>query len=159
LEQANDILVFTIIAAFWTQVDYRTRQLQPWEEMAKGPQPAANSLLLDYISPNPVAAFYRSIKHRHGPIAAVLLGSFLIKVLIVISTGLFMLIPVIGQQLLPMVNTERLQFSGFNLSSVDDTAGLMYVGALLNDIDYLPGTNGEYAAELFNLSKPMKCKH
>jgi hypothetical protein len=29
LEHANKLLVFTIIAAFWTQVDYRTRQLQP----------------------------------------------------------------------------------------------------------------------------------
>jgi hypothetical protein len=34
----------------------------------------------------------------------------------------------------------------------------MYVGALLDDLDYPPGTNGEYAAELFRLSTPIKCK-
>jgi hypothetical protein len=159
LQFADDGLVFTIVAAFWTQVDYRTRQMQPWAEMAKGPQPAAKSLLLDYISPNSVVAFYRSVKHRHELIAAVLLSSFLIKVLIVISTGLFILNPTLSSQLLPMVKTEELQFSKINSSNVDDIAGLVYIGALLNKIDYLPGTNAEYAAELFNSSEIIKGKH
>jgi hypothetical protein len=133
--------------------------MQPWEEIAQELQPAAKSLLLDYISPNSMVAFYWSVKHRHGPVAAVLLGSFLIKVLIVVSTGLFMLNPVVLPQVLPMINTEQLQFSDFNSFSVDDTAGLMYVGALLDDMNYPPGTNGEYATELFNSSKTIQGKH
>jgi hypothetical protein len=80
--------------------------MQPWEEMVKRPQPAANGLLLDYISPNSVVAFHWSVKHRYGPVAAVLLGSFLIKILIVGSTGLFMLNLVVHLQVLLIVKTE-----------------------------------------------------
>lgn len=51
--------------------------------------------------------------------------------------------------------TERFDFPPLNASDVDDTAGLMYAGALLNEIDYLPGTNDKYAAALFNSSLPI----
>jgi hypothetical protein len=148
--------VFTIIAAFWTQVDYRTRQMQPWEEMAKGPQPAANSLLLDYVSPNPVVAFFRSFKHRHMPVATALFGSLLLKALIVVSTGIFAMESVMIPRSLPMAMKERFEFASFNGSNPDDIAGLTYAGTALNEIDYLPGTNAEYAVELFNASIPVR---
>jgi hypothetical protein len=148
--------VFTIIAAFWTQVDYRTRQMQPWEEMAKGPQPAANSLLLDYISPNPAIAFFYSFKHRHLPVAITLFGSALLKILMVVSTSIFVLESVVVSRSLSMDMKEQFDFSGFNASNVNDIAGLAYAGTALNEIGYLPGTNAEYAAELFEASKPMQ---
>ncbi|KAH4044028.1 hypothetical protein HBH69_234610 [Parastagonospora nodorum] len=148
--------VLTIIAAFWTQVEYRTRQMQPWEEMAKGPQSVANSLLLDYISPNPVLAFIRSCKNRHLPVTLTLFASFLLKVLIVISTGVFTRRLVLLPQPLPISPMEQFQFSGHNASKVDDVAGLASVGPLLNEIDYLPGTNAEYAVELFRSSNQVQ---
>jgi hypothetical protein len=151
--------VFTIIAAFWTQVDYRTRQMQPWEEMAKGPQPASNSLLLDYISPNPVVAFLHSFKNHHLPVTTALFASLLLKVLIVISTGLFALQPVLVPRSLSMGTMDQFQFSGFNASNVDDVAGLVYAGASSSEIDYLPGTNAEYAVELFNTSESVPGKY
>jgi hypothetical protein len=47
---------------------------------------------------------------------------------------------------------ERFEFLSFNATDVDDKAGLMYAGNLFNEIDYLLGTNGEYAVALFNSS-------
>jgi hypothetical protein len=152
-------IVLTIIAAFWTQVEYRTRQMQPWEEMAKGPQSVANSLLLDYISPNPLLAFIRSCKNRHLPVALTLFASFLLKVLIVISTGVFTRRLVLLPQPLLISPMEQFQFSGHNASKVDDVAGLASVGPLLNEIDYLPGTNAEYAVELFRSSNQVQGKY
>jgi hypothetical protein len=52
-----------------------------------------------------------------------------------------------------------LQFSEFNSSNVDNTASLRYLGILLGEVDYLPGTNAEYATELFNPSKNIEGKH
>lgn len=148
--------VFTIIAAFWTQVDYRTRQMQPWEILAdQTPQPAAKTLLLDYVSSNPFVSFFRSLKHRHWPVTSVLLGSFLIKGLIVVSTGLFVLHPTVRPRDVAMDMTEKFEFPAFNATGVDDTAGLMYAGSLLNEIEHLPGTNDKYAAALFNSSQPI----
>jgi hypothetical protein len=158
VQTANSVLVFTVAAAFWTQVDYRTRQMQPWEEMAKGPQPAAKSLFLDYVSSNPVICFFRSLKNRHWPVTAVLLGSLLIKVLIVVSTGLFFLNHVMTPQSIPATMVEEFKVNNFNSSSADDTAGLIYTGILLGEIDYPPGTNAEYAVELFNSTEPIKGK-
>jgi hypothetical protein len=157
---ANVDLVFTIIAAFWTQIDYRTRQMQPWEELAsRTSKKAAETLLLDYVSCNPVVSFFKSLMHRHWPVTTVLLGSFLIKGLIVVSTGLFVLNHVVRPHNVAMDMTERFEFSSFNSTDVDDTAGLMYAGNLLNEIDYLPGTNDEYAAVLFNSSQPINSTH
>lgn len=137
--------------------------MQPWEEMTKKPQPAANSLLLDYISQNPVVSFFSSLRHRHWPVAAALFGSFAIKALIIVSTGVFILRPVALPHEVSMDLIERFDFpSDFNATGGDDTAGLMYTGVLLDEIEYLPGTNAEYATELFNSTKPIKgeiCAH
>jgi hypothetical protein len=125
--------------------------------MAKKPQPAAKSLLMDYISPNPVVSFFSSLRHCHWPVAAALLGSFLIKALIIVSTGVFILRPVALPREVSMDLTERFDYpSTFNATGVDDSAGLMYSGVLLNEIEYLPGTNADYATELFNTTQPMK---
>jgi hypothetical protein len=132
--------------------------MQPWEEMAKGPQPATKSLFLDYISSNPAISFLRSLKNRHWPVAVVLLGSLLIKVLIVVSTGLFILNHVVRPQSIPGMMVEEFKVNYFNSSGTDDTAGLIYTGILLGEIDYPPGTNAEYAAELFNSTEPIKGK-
>ncbi|KAH7392166.1 hypothetical protein DE146DRAFT_132725 [Phaeosphaeria sp. MPI-PUGE-AT-0046c] len=129
--------------------------MQPWEELAKHPQPATKTLLLDYVSSNPFVSFFRSLKHRHWPVTSVLIGSFLIKGLIVVSTGLFVLHPIVRPRDVTMDMTETFEFPPFNATDVDDSAGLMYAGPLLNEIAYLPGTNAEYAAALFNSSHPV----
>lgn len=53
--------------------------------------------------------------------------------------------------------TERFDYpSAFNATGVDDSAGLMYSGVMLNEIGFLPGTDREYATELFNTTQPIK---
>jgi hypothetical protein len=99
-------------------------------------------------------SFFRSLRHCHWPVAAALFGSFLIKALIIVSTGVFILRPVARPHEVTMELTDRFEFpSAFNATGVDDTAGLMYAGVLLDEIQYLPGTNAEYATELFNSTK------
>lgn len=144
--------VLTLIAALWTQVDYRSRQIQPWQELASKPQPAENNLLLDYISPNPIISFYKSARHRHWPVTVALIGSFLLKALIIISTTLFslqMLAVPIPQSL---TMTEQLQFDRFNSATVDDLAASIYAGVAFKNLSYPPGTNSRSAVEMFNTS-------
>ncbi|CAO2653412.1 Nn.00g028230.m01.CDS01 [Neocucurbitaria sp. VM-36] len=80
--------VFTLVAAFWTQVDYRTRQMQPWRRLAEKPQLSSKTLFLDYISPHPVSSFAASLQHRHWRVTAVLFGSILLKIVIVICLSI-----------------------------------------------------------------------
>lgn len=130
--------------------------MQPWEEMAKGPQSVANSLVLDYISPNPVVAFIRSFKNRHLPVALTLFASLLLKVLIVLSTGIFTRRLVLLPQPLSMSSMEQFQLSGHNASLVDDVAGLASIGVSLSEIEHLPGTNAECAVEMFRSSSQVR---
>ncbi|KAF1912691.1 hypothetical protein BDU57DRAFT_542503 [Ampelomyces quisqualis] len=141
--------VFTLVAAFWTQIDYRTRHLQPWRELAKRPQPASKNLLLDYISRNPLSAFMSSVKHRHWPVSIVLLGSLLLKIVIVLSTGLlaprFSNLPIATR----MEMVEQFQFGSLDERNVDVTSASLYTSLLLKQVPFPPGTNTDFVAEKF----------
>ena len=80
--------VLTVFAALWTQIEHRTKLLAPWHAISGGPTPAANSVLLDYLSPMNVKVLPQAIRSRHYAVAFSIVGSLLIKVLIIISTGL-----------------------------------------------------------------------
>lgn len=55
-----------------------------------------------------------------------------------------------------MSSMEQFKLSGHNASFVDDVAGLASIGASLSEIEYLPGTNAEYAMEMFRSSNPVQ---
>lgn len=130
--------------------------MQPWAGLAKQPQTAERSLLLDYVSQNPISAFFSSLRKRHWPVATVLIGSGLLKVLIIISTGLFSLQPSSSPQEVPFNMVEQFQQSGFNSTAVDDVAGLLYAGVHFSEIGYPRGTNATFAVELFNTSMAIE---
>ncbi|KAJ9617034.1 hypothetical protein H2200_000755 [Cladophialophora chaetospira] len=147
--------VLTLFAALWTQVDYRARQMQPWNELAGGPKLAKDGLLLDYISTAPLTALVQSLRRRHWPVSAALLGSFLLKVLIVVSTGLFSVQSLRRPLSAHLSLNGNFQFNRFDLAEVDDIAAALYAGALSKQIDFPTGTNAHYATEIFNTSKPI----
>ncbi|KAF3036351.1 hypothetical protein E8E12_007931 [Didymella heteroderae] len=66
--------VLVIVAALWNQVEYRTKHAMPFAVLQKGPTLAAETLLLDYVTP--VIAIFNSL---------------LITLLTVASTGLLVL--------------------------------------------------------------------
>jgi hypothetical protein len=143
----------TIISAFWTQVDYRSRLMQPWRELAKRPQKVENTLLLDYISPDPVTIIIKSVRKGHWHVTAGLIGSLLLKLLMVISTGLFFVQSSSPPEHRSLTMTQPFDITGFNSSAVDDVAALIYAGVQFNNITYPPGTNASFVVETFNLTK------
>lgn len=121
-------------------------------------QPAPKHLFLDYISPNPVVSLMRSLKHRHWPVASVLLGSGLLKVIIILSTGLFT--PRFST--LPVANRvhmiDQFQFEAFNASKIDAAAVSLYTSLLHDQVSFPSGTNANFVAERFESSKNFPCK-
>lgn len=63
----------------------------PWILMAKEPQIADRSILLDYISPNVLLAWVKSWMAWELPLAIALGGTIMMKILIIASAGLFTL--------------------------------------------------------------------
>ncbi|KAF2116381.1 hypothetical protein BDV96DRAFT_51302 [Lophiotrema nucula] len=81
--------ILTIFAAFWGKVEYRAKQMAPWIAMSQGLASAERTILLDYLSPWNVRVLPRALKAKHYSVALGISGSLLIKLLILISTGLF----------------------------------------------------------------------
>lgn len=81
----------TLIAALFNRVEYQAKVLAPWERLSKGPAPARKTLLLDYVSPLQPVAIYESLKNKDFAVAATATISVLIKLLIVLSSGLITL--------------------------------------------------------------------
>ncbi|KAE8155354.1 hypothetical protein BDV25DRAFT_146520 [Aspergillus avenaceus] len=145
--------VLIIVAGCWGQVEYRTKQLIPWQSMHQTPRPASQSLLLDYVSDWNVVAFFRSLKRLHWAVALAILGTLLLKLVTVFSTGLFML------QNVHLTNvstdlTAQAAFSGkgYTSASVDGNAALNVVGHSLFNLSHPLGTTDKYAFAPFQRS-------
>ncbi|KAI0123773.1 hypothetical protein BJ170DRAFT_94376 [Xylariales sp. AK1849] len=83
--------VLASVAALWSQVEHRAKQMEPWRLMAQGSTPAVRTLMLDYVSLAQPHALWRSLGARHWPVALAITASLLIKLLTLLSTGLLML--------------------------------------------------------------------
>jgi hypothetical protein len=145
-----------IIAGFWGQVEYRTKQLMPWKDMSRRPTPAAKSLLIDYISPWNVLVLFESLKAAHWIVAVSILGSLLIKFLAVVSTGLFMLQDVTVQNRhISLMAQSKFDGSNFDSARVDGNSALTVAGVMLLNLTYPPGTTAYHAFQPFNMSESV----
>jgi len=82
-------LVLSLVAALWGQVEYQVESAMPWVELRRQPLPAEKNLLLNYRSPWSITSLFRSLKAGHFAVGVAIFGGFVLKALIVVSTGLF----------------------------------------------------------------------
>lgn len=143
--------VLIIVAGVWGQVEYRTKQLMPWKLMGQTPRPASQSLLLDYVSDWNVVTLFRALKHCHWVVAIAVLGTLLLKLLTVASTGLFMLQNVHVSNVHTELTAEAtFSGTGYNSADVDSNAALTVVGNKFLNLPYPVGTTDKYAFAPFH---------
>jgi hypothetical protein len=80
-----------MVAGLWGQLEYSVAQAAPWLQLRKGPRRASENLLLNYVSPWSICSVFPSLFAGHFPVTIVAFGSILLKVTIIVSTGLFSL--------------------------------------------------------------------
>lgn len=151
-------IVLTILAAFWAQVEYRTKQLMPWALMSLGKPSTKHPLLLNYLMSTNPESLLRSIKRRHFPVSIGISGSLLLRLLIIFSTGLLSLEyrPIthdkeiivldsldLGKQVEPVIGTPQQPV---------DTA-LYFWGTRAHDLPLPRGVTSEFAVQSFKLSE------
>ncbi|KAI0156556.1 hypothetical protein GGR57DRAFT_84884 [Xylariaceae sp. FL1272] len=88
----------TILAGLWGRTEYQSKLTAPWLHLSQGPSPASRTLLLDYLSPSQPSALVASLRNRDFTVSVGIVTSILIKILIVVSTGLISLSPTIVNQ-------------------------------------------------------------
>ena len=98
-----------MIAAFWQRTEYRSVQLAPWQQMSRDYTTASKSLLLDYVSSFQPRTLSTSIKHGHYAVAAAVTGSVVIRLMIILSTGLLAL----QQQLIEAQDSPLIATTAF----------------------------------------------
>jgi Protein of unknown function (DUF3433) len=139
--------VLTVGATFWALVEYRAKQMAPWHEIAQTPTSAARSVLIDYISPLMPISLVASIRKKHYPVALVIFGSVLMKLLIIASTGLFTLDRVlISQDGAQLIATDEFTSK---LGSVGPLPVEIIQGHQYFDLQLPSGTTNEFAFQDF----------
>jgi hypothetical protein len=146
-------IVMTMLAFYWNRLDYHTRALMPWKLMSEKPQSVDRSLLLDYVSDNPLAVLSRAVWRRHLPVVASAMGSMMIILVTVFSTGLFVLQPE------SMVLTKKISMTSTLDQRLSHDTGVdnfpvLFASSMLSgnlSLDYPPGTFGTLAVETFSV--------
>ncbi|OCT50315.1 hypothetical protein CLCR_06575 [Cladophialophora carrionii] len=143
--------VFVVVTVLWRQVDYAAKSIQPWANMATGPQPAKNSLLLDYVTPLQILSFWRSLKRRHFAVSIGIGVFVLIKVITVLSTGIFSLQSVQRTDV-PTLMALNNTFDGSSFqhaAAVDSRAAFVAYGHRQYNISLPSGSTDQYAVQGF----------
>ncbi|KIY02027.1 uncharacterized protein Z520_02165 [Fonsecaea multimorphosa CBS 102226] len=143
--------VFVVVTVLWRQVDYAAKSIQPWAEMAKGPQRAENSLLLDYVTPLQILSLWKSLRRGHFAVSSSIVVFLLIKVITVLSTGMFSLQSV-QKNGVPTPMTLNNTFDGTRFrhaESVDSRAAYVAYGHRAYNISLPVGTTDQYAVQSF----------
>jgi hypothetical protein len=83
--------VLAVVAALWNQVEHRIKHAMPFFVLQKGPTPASETLLLDYVTPGKPEALLKALRRAHWPVVVAIANALLITLLTVASTGLFVL--------------------------------------------------------------------
>ncbi|TGJ78497.1 hypothetical protein E0Z10_g10262 [Xylaria hypoxylon] len=83
--------ILTMVVSLWRRVNYCTMVNQPWQELHNGPQEASKTVLLDYIWPLQATSFISALKNRHLAVATSIMIFTLLRLVMVISTTLFVL--------------------------------------------------------------------
>lgn len=147
--------LFVLVTVCWRQVDYSAKSIQPWAEMAKGPQSARNSLLLDYITPFQVAALWKSVRNSHYNVSCTIVVFTLLKVITIVSTGIFSLRSVQRNDI-PTTMALNNTFDGSSFSegaSVDSRAAYIISGNQQYNVSLPVGTKDIYATQSFHPSQ------
>jgi hypothetical protein len=151
------VIVFTMLAFYWNKLDYHTKALMPWKLMSEKPQPADQSVLLDYVSGNLFTVLLGAIRHQHVPVITSTTGSIIIILVTVFSTGLFVLQPTLLHEKTTVTVTSTFDGTRFN-ASVVDSFPLVVVSSILSgnlSIDYPLSTNMDYAVDTFRIQATL----
>lgn len=157
----------TAILVVVVNLDYYCKIMQPWQQLQGAPSTAADSVMLDYLSPLNIKSFGRAVRLRHYPVIGSIAGFALLKVVILVSTGLLDLRPTVLERNYEIALTKTFDGSAFwntvsggllyltyglptyqNVSSYPVTANL---GILKKSRDALPDPSEFMAFQTFDV--------
>ncbi|KAH8756681.1 hypothetical protein F5883DRAFT_352996, partial [Diaporthe sp. PMI_573] len=142
-------------AALFSRVEYQSKMVAPWQNMSKKPTAASRSLLLDYVSQFQPFTIYRSLRNQDFTVSAASLVSVLLKIMIILSTGLITLsLTAVNESEIPMVLQNSFLDDDTMLKSAGTLPRYFMLGLLNDTVDYPPGISKDFAFQTVETSLP-----
>ncbi|KAK4444039.1 hypothetical protein QBC34DRAFT_361001 [Podospora aff. communis PSN243] len=144
------VFVLSMVAAFWGQVESQVQHSMPWLELKKGYKPADRNLLVNYVTPWSVVSLFKSLLAGHFPVSAAVMAGLLLKILIVVSTGLFVLQEEVVTSPIQARMVDRFSFvmaEDVQKNPVDP--GFAFVAINEAQAALPPGVTSQYASSSF----------
>lgn len=143
--------ILTIVATFWSRVEFQSKYNAPWQSMLEGPQPAERSVLLDYVSEMQPVAMWRAFKNKQVIVFSSVSCTLLVQLVIIFSTGLFSLQEVPIHQNNVTIQLHNI-FSAQNstLEAVGSQPYDIINGIVFDNLTYPGGTNIDLAFQEFS---------
>lgn len=146
--------ILTIVAVFWSRVEFQTKQNAPWQSMLGGPQEPRRSVLLDYISEMQPVSLYKAVKNKHPLVAASVACSMLMQLLIIFSTSLFSLqqVRILRRDIPVQVQGSIHSLNSSILETVKAQPFDIINGILFANVSYPSGTTRDLTFQTFSVS-------
>ncbi|KIH93178.1 hypothetical protein SPBR_02192 [Sporothrix brasiliensis 5110] len=142
--------VLTLIATLWSRVEYQAKMSAPWLQLAKGPNSADKTLLLDYFSILPPRDAFQALKNGDVAVACASMIAVLLKTAIIISTGMISLTVLSNtEQTTSVTLTSEFVNDGSRLSTIGNIPLLTMVGLQRDNLTFPDGTSSKFAFQEF----------
>ncbi|KAK3682402.1 hypothetical protein B0T22DRAFT_386525 [Podospora appendiculata] len=136
----------TLVVALWNRVSYQSKLVAPWIRLSQPNVPLSRTLLLDYMSGFELFVVFRALRNRDFLVSVSSAVSLIIKILIVISTGLITLtLAAVPYDSHPMVVQDRFVDSNARLARTGTLAWYVVSGIMGNNLTYPDGISPDYA--------------
>ncbi|OAA67927.1 hypothetical protein SPI_00122 [Niveomyces insectorum RCEF 264] len=142
--------ILTVIAGLWSRVDYQAKMSAPWLRLAKGPESADKTLLLDYFSMLPPRDAIRALKNGDMTVACASIIALILKLVIIVSTGMISLSVLDNtESTAPITLTTEFVNNATHLANVGSYPFLTMVGLERDNLTFPGGVSSRYAFQEF----------
>ncbi|CAK7229675.1 hypothetical protein SBRCBS47491_007331 [Sporothrix bragantina] len=147
--------VLTLLSALWGRVEYQAKMSAPWLRLAKGPDSADRTLLLDYFSMVPPRDVFRAMKNGDTAVACASVIAILLKIVIIVSTGMISLNVLSNmEETVPITLTTQFVNNGSRLATIGTVPLLTMVGLQRDNLTFPDGTSNQFAFQEFTSDMP-----
>lgn len=138
--------LLTAVAALWARLEYQAKLVAPWLRLARPAEPVSATLLLDYVSPLVPVVVVRAGRRRDFAVLLATTVSLLLKVLVLLSTGLLSLSSTaMSRDALSMTLLNRFVDDGARLGDSGSVASYIMRGLAADNLTLPDGLSSDYA--------------
>ncbi|KAK4236997.1 hypothetical protein C8A03DRAFT_35073 [Achaetomium macrosporum] len=147
--------LLTLIAAVWSRTEYQSKLVAPWIRLSKQPAHPKHTLLLDYLSEFQLYAVFKALRNRDFLVSIASAVAIVIKVMIVISTGLISLSwTLVDHASFPMIVQDRFVDNGARLATTGNLAYYIMQGLMDRNLTYPNGMSETFAFQSVQAELP-----